>query len=170
MVKNCAHCKLEFKTFASKKRIYCSRACMWASPDVRLKIGKANKGKLIGREDFRRKMSEAVRGEKNPRWIRDRTKLKTRRAGVEKFLLDTWRRQVYERDDYTCVKCGERGGRLNADHIKPVSLFPELVIDLSNGRTLCVACHRDTPTFSNRVLRLKRSDFEEGGFLYAGTS
>jgi len=47
----------------------------------------------------------------------------------------------------TCKNCGERGGRLNADHIKPFSLFPDLRLKLSNGRTLCVDCHVQTDTY-----------------------
>lgn len=60
-----------------------------------------------------------------------------------------WRRQVYERDQYKCVWCGVDGdGRnLNADHIKPFSKYPELRLDINNGRTLCVDCHRKTPTY-----------------------
>lgn len=52
-----------------------------------------------------------------------------------------WRNSVFKRDDYTCVNCGKRGGVINADHIKPFSLFPELGFDLNNGRTLCKDCH-----------------------------
>jgi 5-methylcytosine-specific restriction endonuclease McrA len=118
-------------------------------------------------EKFRETMRKATAGSRNPRWVKDRTKLKIRRVGVEKFLIEQWRKQVFERDDYTCQKCGKRGGRLNADHIKPVRLFPELVLELSNGRTLCaVPCHKETPTYSGKVLKLKREDFEEGGFLF----
>lgn len=61
-----------------------------------------------------------------------------------------WRKAVFARDNYTCVECGERGGRLNADHIKQFSQYPELRFELSNGRTLCVPCHEKTPTYRRR--------------------
>lgn len=56
--------------------------------------------------------------------------------------MKAWRKSVFERDGYTCLGCGKVGGDLNADHIKPFALNPELHFDLSNGRTLCVSCHR----------------------------
>lgn len=31
------------------------------------------------------------------------------------------RRSVFERDDFTCRYCGERGGRLECDHVTPVA-------------------------------------------------
>lgn len=68
-----------------------------------------------------------------------------------------WRRLVFERDDYTCQKCGQHGGRLEADHIKPYSRFPRLRYVLSNGRTLCVPCHRKTPTYGSKARRVKPS-------------
>ena len=64
-----------------------------------------------------------------------------------------WRKSVFERDNYTCIVCGDnKGGNLNADHIKPFSLFIELRFDINNGRTLCIDCHRQTDTYGGRMM------------------
>ena len=49
------------------------------------------------------------------------------------------RQTVLERDDYTCVYCGRRGGRLGLDHLVPVSRGG--TSELSNLVTACVACN-----------------------------
>jgi 5-methylcytosine-specific restriction endonuclease McrA len=75
-----------------------------------------------------------------------------------------WRRDVYGRDNHTCIWCGKVGGRLNADHIKPFSKIMEenniksleqalLCEDLwntDNGRTLCFECHKQTDNYLRR--------------------
>ncbi len=65
-----------------------------------------------------------------------------------------WRQAVLKRDNYHCVFCGRKkkthkGIRLEADHIQPFILYPELMFDVGNGRTLCSLCHRKTPTYGN---------------------
>jgi hypothetical protein len=72
------------------------------------------------------------------------------------FEYRQWRSDVFSRDNYTCVVCGDnRGGNLNADHIKHFSvilqqydiklledaIFCEELWDINNGRTLCQECH-----------------------------
>jgi 5-methylcytosine-specific restriction endonuclease McrA len=80
-----------------------------------------------------------------------------------------WRTAVFKRDDFTCQKCGKKGGYLNADHIKRFSvIISENQIktveqakacrelwDVSNGRTLCVDCHRKTHTYGRRIDKSK---------------
>ena len=70
-----------------------------------------------------------------------------------------WRTAVFERDNYACLWCGKRSGNgstviLNADHIKPFALFPELRFAIDNGRTLCVECHKTTETYGGKSARL----------------
>lgn len=64
-----------------------------------------------------------------------------------------WRVTVFQRDDFTCQMCDKRGGRLHADHIQPFATNPALRLELSNGRTLCVQCHRATPTWGSVRVR-----------------
>lgn len=62
-----------------------------------------------------------------------------------------WRESVFKRDNYQCVWGGkEHGSKLNADHIKRFSQFPELRLDVNNGRTLCVDCHKTTETYGGK--------------------
>lgn len=68
-----------------------------------------------------------------------------------------WRNAVFERDDYTCQVCKLRGGELQADHIRPQSIFPELRFSVSNGRTLCRPCHQKTDTWGVRTIHYKNT-------------
>lgn len=54
-----------------------------------------------------------------------------------------WRIAVYLRDEFTCVVCGQVGGKLHAHHIKSWAEFPELRFDVSNGVTACKKCHKE---------------------------
>lgn len=63
-----------------------------------------------------------------------------------------WRLSVFKRDNHTCQICGIRGGLLHADHIKPFALFPELRLDLDNGRTVHAECHKTTKSYLNNKI------------------
>ena len=55
--------------------------------------------------------------------------------------LYKWREEVLKRDNYTCQKCG-RTDELIAHHLKPRRQYPDLVLEVSNGTTLCAECHK----------------------------
>ena len=56
-----------------------------------------------------------------------------------KKLWAAARQSCFERDGYRCVQCGG-AGRLEADHIKPLSKGGE-VYAVGGLRTLCRSCH-----------------------------
>ena len=65
-----------------------------------------------------------------------------RHIAMSRVEYKQWRQAVFRRDNYSCQECGARGIRLQADHIRPWSVFPELRYQIGNGRTLCILCHR----------------------------
>ena len=87
-------------------------------------------------------------GKNNPMWKDGATPINQKIRTSKEYKL--WRTAVFERDDYTCIWCGQVGGKLNADHIKSFALFPELRFAIDNGRTLCEACHRTTDTYGGK--------------------
>lgn len=65
------------------------------------------------------------------------------RLGRDRPSGPTWvklRAETFARDDYTCRYCGERGGRLECDHIQPVSRGGSN--DPENLATSCFDCNR----------------------------
>ena len=58
-----------------------------------------------------------------------------------------WRIAIFNRDAFTCQRCGQRGGRLEAHHIRPFKAYPRLRHRLSNGLTLCKPCHKATDSY-----------------------
>ena len=60
-----------------------------------------------------------------------------------------FRKQVFERDNYTCQICNKRGGNLEVHHKNPWRDYPELRFDISNGQTLCIDCHKSIDKYRN---------------------
>jgi 5-methylcytosine-specific restriction endonuclease McrA len=146
------------------------------SDETKRKISESEKGKKVFiSEEHRKKLSKALKGRKMSE--QDKVKMSIGRRGkltgsmnhawkggvtsVHQKIRHSveyrlWRTAVFERDNYTCIWCGDnRGGNLNADHIKPFALYPELRFAIDNGRTLCVPCHKTTDTYGRQALKFK---------------
>lgn len=145
-----------------RKAISESRKGVTISKEQREKIS----AKLMGRKlpklsvESRQKMSLAKkgkpllarRGDKHPNWKGGITPVN---AAI-RFSLEykIWREAVFQRDNYTCRFCLEKGGRLEADHIKSFSQFPELRFAIDNGRTLCKECHKKTDNYGGKKIKI----------------
>ena len=114
---------------------------------IKDKIGKKHT------EESRKKVSIALTGRAS--WNKDRKCPQLSRennpswkGGITPFnkierkrFRDTVLNKVLERDDYTCQICGERGGKLQVDHIQPWADYVDGRFDMDNCRTLCMGCH-----------------------------
>ena len=102
-------------------------------------VGKWMKGKKFSIE-IRKKISKEHKGNKHWNWQGGISKENERIRKSLEFKL--WREAIFERDNYTCWICGEKGGRLHSHHIFSFAEYPELRFAINNGITLCKKCHK----------------------------
>lgn len=206
---NCLTCNKELyypKCYIGIRK-YCSRKCYDNSPvrtrkphtqKTKTKISIAhkkycklhtvwNKGLLGFRkgwkhtEEHKKYMSELKKKtqfkENNPSWKGGITPLQKMIRESEEY--ENWRKAIYTRDYYKCIKCGE-GKKLNSHHIVSFrDIFKEFLQeysqfspiedketllrlsikykpfwDLNNGKTLCEKCHKSTISYLNHARNL----------------
>lgn len=139
------------------------------------KISEAKKGSKFS-EEHRKKLSERKlgkptwnkgkscfwKGENHPNWRGGISPIKQLIKGSWKYK--GWRRKIYERDNFICQECNQRGIKLHPHHIKSFSqilmlnniktLEDALICDelwnINNGITLCVGCHELTDNYKNK--------------------
>lgn len=93
-------------------------------------------------------MGDNNRMENNPNW-RNGNEKKRLRSSPEYI---SWRTAVFERDNYTCRGCGERGCYLEAHHIKGFAKYPDLRFLVDNGITYCEECHAKNDKYKRRFI------------------
>jgi hypothetical protein len=126
--KDCNYCGKSFIFNKCRTKGHCcSSICFNKS-----RIGHtSNKGKRI----------PSMTGENNPMW---KGGVSYAIRGIRKGQ-DTlnWKKDLLVIYDYTCQKCGIRGGKLHAHHIQNFSSHPELRTDINNGIIFCVDHHKE---------------------------
>jgi len=150
----------------SKNQQYCSKKCSLTYRNTHDNPAKTESGRKkiseyakkrgtahLNTPEISEKQSKSITGKNHWNWQNGKTSENKRCRNLKEYRV--WRTTIFERDDYTCQICKERGGELNADHIKPWSLYPKLRLELSNGRTLCISCHKKTDTYMGRIKNYK---------------
>lgn len=106
-------------------------------------------GRKQSLEERMRRRESSRRGEKHHNW---KGGLWRRRSNDVKYI--EWRMRVFFRDGFKCRSetCLMPGTTyITAHHIKPWATHPELRYDVSNGITLCQACHAVVDPYYRRV-------------------
>ena len=137
VIKHCKECGIQLQLNNSRdidRKNYCNQSCKGKQ------IGKLRNMSLLWDKINTPEVNakKAHKGVDHPKWIKDRTKVKSR-ARPE---MTSWKNFVFNRDKFTCNHCQKVGGKLHAHHKAPYSLFPELRWELNNGMTLCESCHK----------------------------
>jgi len=163
IIKRCIVCRKKFSTyhyFTSKGcGKFCSTRCYGRYRYNNKMLPPSQKGRI---SPNRGKKYPQLAGENNPNWKGGKT---TESEKVRKSLeYKLWREVIFERDNYTCQWCGAKNGqgktvKLNADHINPFSLYPELRLAIDNGRTLCENCHKKTTSYLTDINKWERVAF-----------
>lgn len=124
VVNICPFCEKEVRTFKSVNQKYCNRSCR----DLHYK--------------------NRFQGARSHFWRGGKTKeSQIRRTRIE---YKEWRMAVFKRDGFKCVICGSKL-EIEADHIKEVCRYPELIYDVNNGRTLCHKHHKETDNYGPKA-------------------
>lgn len=140
------------------------------SEETRRKMSESGKLKVFS-DEHRKHLSESLIGRKGGTWSPESKKkqsefrkgkprpglrrIRNWKGGItpENRLIRTsiairlWREAVFARDNFTCQGCGQRGGNLEAHHIKPFAIYSELRTSIENGITYCTKCHKENDKF-----------------------
>lgn len=147
------------------QKIKNKRAKQLFSEAAKQKMSNSHKGVALS-EYHRNRIGDGHRGNKNSTWKGGVTKINQLLRHCKKYKI--WREEVFKRDNFSCIGCGEIKNKLFPDHIIPLykiiekvkfskgiknlyrnCLIDPLFVDVSNGRTLCFKCHRKTDTWGN---------------------
>lgn len=155
VIKNCAKCGKQFRSSPSNDAQFCSKPCAYQSTERSEKMSKAMSaswgspsGRIIRMAGIKKRSDSAEwknaahfqRGESNPRYKGNKA---ARAVAVGRYEYKQWHKLVLQRCNFTCQKCGKRGGELQAHHIKDWANNPHDRYDVSNGIAVCAPCHKE---------------------------
>jgi len=180
VTKECERCGKEYKRSPShaKRSKYCSLKCsnVGKKNTGRTHFKKGNKPWSTGKKYKNPKMSIILKKLWSKGFFKDRKidykevakKISATQQGIsidewngfsnaenrrnrksKEYLM--WRTSVFERDNYTCQRCGDSGCILQAHHIESFAKHKSKRFDINNGITVCRPCHAAIDPYYNEV-------------------
>jgi hypothetical protein len=189
----CVNCGKEYSRKPSKIGKYCNQKCYGEAKKGHTPWNKGLKtelapwlGKRRSKETIEKiKKTKRLNPYSHPKEVREKIRESTEgvsKGGVSDLgvlirgteTYKRWRTAIFERDNYTCIKCGARNGngkaiKLNADHypLRFVDLIRKFNVKsikeaikcadlwlLDLGRTLCLGCHKQTKSFGRQKVKI----------------
>ncbi len=150
-IRKCLICKKDiyFTEYfiKNKGKKFCSKNCFhqWEKGKHLSKKSEFKKGQIsIFKGKIRLDCSKRMKGNKNPNWKGGITDNYHQLKNTNEWKV--WRKQIFERDNYTCQDCKLKNGNgkkieLHPHHLFERNKYPELMFKTWNGRTLCKNCH-----------------------------
>ena len=111
------------------------------SNEAKMKMRKAKLGKKTSPET-KAKISASHKGANH--WNYKGGITKENRLLRRSYLVKEWRTKVFTRDLFACRECSANGVYIEAHHIRPIRTHKNLLLEITNGITLCRPCHLKT--------------------------
>ena len=122
MKKICKNCEQEYEVLNKKNRGFCSRDCYYESLPL-----------LMKGNDFWKKTVDSQFKNGHPNYTPAKS------TNYHRKIYKNWRLVILQRDNFICQGCGEPADVVH--HPKTRKEHPELIVDPSNGVSLCRKCH-----------------------------
>ena len=92
--------------------------------------------------EFQRNMSARLQGIPIEEWKGFTTPENQRLVASPEYKQ--WKKSVFKRDQHTCQLCNKTNCPIAAHHIYMKAKYPDRVLNIDNGITLCDKCHHKT--------------------------
>lgn len=96
-------------------------------------------------------------GKNHPNWNGGVT---NKHESIRRYIRKYITAKIFKRDNYTCVKCKNKGGVLHAHHIYDFSTYEYLRKEKSNLITLCEVCHKNFHSIYSNMSSNTLNDLE----------
>jgi hypothetical protein len=126
-------------------------------PEISIRLGTISKAherikEMCKTGEFQRNRSAMLQGVTIEEWKGFITPENKRLVASPEYKQ--WQQSVFGRDNRICQLCSKTKCPIAAHHIYPKAKYPDMVLDVDNGITLCDKCHHKTIGNEDKYINL----------------